>query len=119
LNDRRVGLEKAKAAWSEMIQKVLAAGSKVILLTPTPDQSAKLDDPNDPLNLHAEQIRGLAAEYHVGLVDSLAAFKAELARGTVLTNLMAQVNHPNAAGHQLVGAELIKWFLADLKSSTP
>jgi lysophospholipase L1-like esterase len=110
LNDRRIGLEKAKAAWTKMIQKALATKVKVILLTPTPDQKARLDDPADPLNQHAEQIRRLAAEYHVGLVDSLARFKAALAAGTPLTNLMAQVNHPNAAGHQLVAGELVKWF---------
>jgi lysophospholipase L1-like esterase len=110
LNDRRIGLEKARAAWAEMIQKAIATNVKVILLTPTPDQKAKLDDPADPLNQHAEQIRQLAAEYHIGLVDSLARFKAALAAGTPLTNLMAQSNHPNAAGHQLVAEELVKWF---------
>ena len=110
LNDRRIGLEKAKEAWTVMIEKALAAHAKVILLTPTPDQSAKLDDPNDQLNQHAEQIRQLAAEYHVGLVDSLTRFKAALAEGTPLKNLMAQVNHPNTAGHKLVAAELVKWF---------
>ena len=112
LNDRRIGLAKARAAWVAMIQMALAAHTKVILLTPTPDQSAKLDDPDDPLNRHAEQIRQLAAEYHVGLVDSLARFKAALAAGTPLKNLMAQVNHPNAAGHKLVAEELVKWFPA-------
>jgi len=110
LNDRRIGLTNARAAWVAMIQKARAAGIKVILLTPTPDQSARLDDPNDPLNQQAEQIRRLAAEYHVGLVDSLARFKAAVAAGTPLTNLMAQVNHPNAAGHRLVAEELLKWF---------
>lgn len=112
LNDRRGGLEKARAAWISMIEKAQAAGEKVILLTPTPDQSAKLNDPNDPLNQHAEQVRQLAAEYHVGLVDSLAAFKAEVARGVPLKKLMAQGNHPNANGHQLVAEQLIKWFPA-------
>ena len=110
LNDRRIGLETARTNWISMIQKAQAASVKIILLTPTPDQSAKLDDANDPLNQHAEQIRKLAADFHTGLVDSLAAFKAELARGTALTNLMSQVNHPNARGHELVGAELVKWF---------
>ncbi len=110
LNDRRIGLEKAKAAWAEMIHEALDANVKVILLTPTPDQKAKLDDPKDPLNQHAEQIRRLAAEYHVGLVDSLSQFKAALASGAPLTNLMAQVNHPNTAGHQLVAEQLVKWF---------
>ena len=110
LNDRRIGLASARTNWVAMILKSQAVGAKVILLTPTPDQSAQLDEPNDPLNQHAEQIRNLAAEFHVGLVDSLAAFKAELTRGAALTNLMSQVNHPNARGHELVGAELVKWF---------
>ena len=48
----------------------------MILLTPTADMSAKLDDPNDPLNQHAAQVRELAATHHVGLVDSLAAFQS-------------------------------------------
>ena len=110
LNDRQIGLETARTNWVSMIQKCQAAGAKVILLTPTPDQSAQMDDPNDPLNQHADQIRKLAADYHTGLVDSLAAFKTEIGRGTALKNLMSQVNHPNARGHALVAAELVKWF---------
>ncbi len=110
LNDRRIGLEVARTNWIAMIEQAQAAGAKVILLTPTPDQAAKLDDPNDPLNQHAEQIRKLAADYKVGLVDSLVAFKAEVARGTPLAELMSQGNHPNARGHELVGRELVWWF---------
>jgi lysophospholipase L1-like esterase len=110
LNDRYIGLEKAKAAWSSMIEKAQAAGVKVILLTPTPDQSAKLDDPQDPLNLHAEQVRELAAKYHVGLVDSAKAFREAIKKGAKLEALMSQVNHPNGAGHELVSKELIQWL---------
>lgn len=110
LNDRRIGLESARTNWISMIEQAQAAGVKVILLTPTPDQKSNLEDANDPLNQHAEQIRKLADEFQVGLVDSLAAFKMELSRGTALTNLMSQVNHPNARGHALVEAELMKWF---------
>jgi acyl-CoA thioesterase I len=117
LNDRRLGLETARTNWVAMIQAAQAVGVKVILLTPTPDQSTQLADPDDPLNRHAEQIRKLAQEFHTGLVDSLAAFQAEIARGTALTNLMSQVNHPNARGHELVGAELAKWFPAPKNSS--
>jgi len=108
LNDRRLGLERAKAAWLSMIRQ--AKGVKLILLTPTPDQSAKLDDPADPLNQHAGQIRALAARNGIALVDSLAAFKARLAAGDRLGDLMSQVNHPNRKGHDLVAAELLKWF---------
>jgi lysophospholipase L1-like esterase len=110
LNDRRIGLEAARTNWVSMIEQAQAAGSKVILLTPTPDQAAKLDDPSDPLSQHAEQIRKLAADHGVGLVDSLAAFMAEMARGTPLAELMLQGNHPNARGHELVERELVRWF---------
>lgn len=110
LNDRRAGLEKARAAWVSMIEKARARGIKVILLTPTPDQRAKLDDPKDPLNQHAEQIRALAAQYHIGLVDSLAAFKTAIKQGAPLPSLMSQVNHPNRKGHDLVVRELLRWF---------
>lgn len=110
LNDRRLGLEKAKVNWSAMIVAAKAAGIQVILLTPTPDQSAKLDDPKDPLNLHAEQVRALAKEHGVLLVDSLALFKSKVAAGTPLKDLMSQVNHPNAAGHALVTAALLELF---------
>jgi acyl-CoA thioesterase I len=110
LNDRRIGLERARTNWVTMITQAQTTGARVILLTPTPDLSTKLDDPKDPLNQHAEQIRKLAAEYQVPLVDSLAAIKMETARGMALKNLMAQVNHPNAAGHQLVVTELLNGF---------
>ena len=110
LNDRSLGLARAEAAWRTMIEAALAAQVKVILLTPTPDMQSKLDDPSDSLNQHAEQIRRLAAEYHVGLVDSLAQFKSQMHRGAHLAKFMAQSNHPNRKGHQLVAAELSKWF---------
>jgi lysophospholipase L1-like esterase len=110
LNDRAIGLERAKIAWTQMIELAQDAHTKVILLTPTPDVSAKLDDPADPLNQHAEQIRGLARAYHTGLVDSLAQFQAAVHSGGDLAGLMAQGNHPNRKGHELVAAELLKWF---------
>lgn len=119
LNDRRIGLDRAKDNWMEMIRKSQAAGAKVILLTPTPDQQARLSDPTDPLNQHAEQIRKLAAQYHVGLADSLKAFVRETANGTPLVDLMAQSNHPNARGHALVAAELSPWFSSKPASVTP
>ena len=112
LNDRPIGLARSERAWRRMIKMALAQNVKVILLTPTPDTKAHLDDPSDPLNQHAEQIRRLAAEYNVGLVDSLASFKALIKSGTPLANLMAQGNHPNRKGHEIVAAELLKWFPA-------
>ena len=110
LNDRGGGLEKARVAWVQMIQKAKAANIKVILLTPSPDIRAKLDDPNDPLNQHAEQVRKLAKENGVALADSLAAFKAAASSGTKMEALMSQPNHPNRQGHDLIVGELMKWF---------
>lgn len=110
LNDRAIGLERARVAWVAMIEKAKAAGVKVILMTPTPDTKAKLDSPDDPLCQHAEQVRRLARQYGVGLVDSLAAFKRRVEGGAKLENLMSQPNHPNKNGHETVAKELILWF---------
>jgi lysophospholipase L1-like esterase len=110
LNDRGLGLERAQKAWVAMIQQAKAAGVKVLLLTPTPDLAAKLDDPADPLNQHAEQIRQLAREHNVGLVDSLAAFQQFTKDGGDLRKVMSQGNHPNAQGHDLVKQALVGWF---------
>lgn len=112
LNDRRVGLPAARTAWAAMIERAQAAGVSVILLTPTPDARANLADPNDGLVQLAAQVRQLARDYGTGLVDSLARFQAELARGTPLDALLAQFNHPNARGHALVASALAEWFPA-------
>ena len=110
LNDRGIGLERARKAWIAMIKEAQVKGVKVLLLTPTPDLSAKLDSPADPLNQHAEQIRQLAREYHVGLVDSLAAFQQFAKASGQIPTLMAAGIHPNGKGHELVAKALLEWF---------
>lgn len=110
LNDRNIGLKKAYSAWSLMIESALNKNIKVILLTPTGDLSSKLDDPDDPLNKHAEQICDLAEKYQIGLADSLSSFKQYIEAGGSLENLMSQVNHPNRQGHELVTEEILEWF---------
>ena len=62
------------------------------------------------MNLHAAQIRQLAADHGVVLVDSLAAFVRETEKGTPLSDLMSQSNHPNARGHAIVATELFICF---------
>ena len=110
LNDRGIGLERAKKAWTSMIELANLKGIKIILLTPTADKRAIIDDPNDRLNLHAEQVRQLAKKYQIGLVDSYAAFKQYVLKGGDLNDLMSQVNHPNRKGHGLVVKKLLQWF---------
>jgi acyl-CoA thioesterase I len=110
LNDRRLGLENARSNLVSMIERAQGRSIHVILLTPTADMSAKLDDPNDPLNQQAELIRSLASEYHVGLADSLAEFQTAIKNGAKLEELMSQRNHPNRKGHDLVVKRLLEWF---------
>jgi acyl-CoA thioesterase I len=110
LNDRRIGLKRAKKAWVAMIEKCQAAGIPLILLTPTGDTRSKLLDPEDRLNQHARQIRQLAAQYHVGLADSTAAYEEQMRKGTKLEEMISVINHPNRRGHEMVVQELMKWF---------
>jgi lysophospholipase L1-like esterase len=115
LNDRRIGLLRAKNAWREMMDQALARNMKVILLTPTHDvlsQRTGEKSWSEELPRYAEQVRQLAAEYGVGLADSYAAFERYIQSGGHILDLLAHVNHPNRLGHQLVARELLRWFPA-------
>ncbi len=117
LNDRRIGLERSRASWEAMIAAAQERDIKVILLTPTGDLSSNLDDPLDPLNQHAQQIRTLAKTHGVGLVDSLAAFKDYIRNGGKMNDLMSQRNHPNRKGHDLVVEQLLAWFPTETEAA--
>lgn len=110
LNDRSKGLEATREAWEQMIEMALAQGCKVLLLTPTGDWKADMQSPDDPLSQHAQQVRELADQYGVGLVDSYQSFLDYLEENGTIKPIMAQSNHPNREGHQLVVDELKKWF---------
>lgn len=116
LNDRGLGLAAARAAWSGMIAQALAVKAKVILLTPTADLASNLEDPADPLNQHAAQVRALAQAFDVALVDSLASFRQRVMDDANLPDLMSQGNHPNRAGHDLVVRELLPWLPGPLSA---
>lgn len=110
LNDRFLGLEKAKEAWEEMIKKALAQSIKVILVTPSPDQRVDLLEVGNPLEQHANQIRQLAKDYAVGLADPYAEFKKIAVQGK-LKDYMSHVNHPNLAGHEIIASTIWEWFV--------
>ena len=113
LNDRGLGLERARAAWVSMIEAALAAGVRLILCTPTADKTqlpGAMEEERRPLQEHAALVRSLAAEYEVGLADSLAAFERYLRAEGELSDLMSWINHPNRDGHQLVATELLRWL---------
>ena len=112
LNDRVIGQEKAFVSWSSMIQAGLAYGSKVLLLTPTVDMTqapSNVGAEKDLLAAHASQIRRLASDYEIGLVDSFAACQAYISTGD-LSDILSWQNHPNRNGHELVARELLRWF---------
>ena len=110
LNDRGCGLEKAYIACNQMIKQAKDHGIKVILLTPSPDQSVNYSDPENDLKKHSDQIRKIAAENQVGLADSYKAFEFLYPDKDLLTKYMSQVNHPNELGHELIANELMKWL---------
>ncbi|MBD5777941.1 sulfatase-like hydrolase/transferase [Pelagicoccus sp. NFK12] len=110
LNDRHLGLRNAREGWERMIEAALQQGVKVLLLTPTGDWKADMTSPDDPLTQHAAQVRELAEEHGVGLVDSYQSFLDHLEEHGTIKPIMAQSNHPNRQGHQLVLDELKNWF---------
>ncbi|PQJ79605.1 SGNH/GDSL hydrolase family protein [Polaribacter porphyrae] len=109
LNDRSMGLEKAKKAWEKMIVEAKNYGTKVILLTPTPDTREDISNDDSKLAKHSQQIRDLAKKHKVGLVDSYQFFK-NLAKKMPLESYMAQGNHINQKGHQFVADLIFEYF---------
>jgi Glycosyl hydrolases family 2/GDSL-like Lipase/Acylhydrolase family/Glycosyl hydrolases family 2, sugar binding domain/Glycosyl hydrolases family 2, TIM barrel domain len=107
LNDRRNGLEKSKIAWESMINQALKANIKVVLLTPTPDTKEDILNTDTPLAQHTRQIIELGKQYNIPVIDSYGIFKKMVQSGVVLNDYMAQPNHINALGHDVV-AKLIK-----------
>jgi lysophospholipase L1-like esterase len=110
LNDRAIGLERAARAWSHMLDLLAERRIPALLLTPTADNTTDFADAGQPLGQHARQIRELAAQYGVGLADSFLAFERYTASGGRLEDLLAQSNHPNRRGHELVTLRLMSYF---------
>ncbi|MFC2127123.1 SGNH/GDSL hydrolase family protein [Bacteroidota bacterium] len=109
LNDRGIGLERAKVAWEQMIQEALEYGTKVILLTPTPDLKEDITSEDTKLAKHSQQIRALADTYKIGLIDSYELFR-KMAETEPLLGYMAQNNHINQKGHQFVADAIFEYF---------
>lgn len=108
LNDRTLGAGAAKANLVAMVAAVRSAGACPVLMTPTWDEHAAPDQPEDALAQQAGMIRQLGKEQGIPVADSLAAFAAYQGDRHAL---MAQFNHPNAAGHRLVLSRLLPLFL--------
>ncbi len=107
LNDRPLGVEVARSNLAKIVDGVRSDGACPVLLTPTWDEQASPDQVGDPLGEQAAMIRRLAKDLDVPLADSLAAFDAYTGDRHLL---MAQFNHPNRAGHELVVDQLLPLF---------
>jgi lysophospholipase L1-like esterase len=110
LNDRKLGLAESRKHMEKMIKEALKKKIKVILLTPSADQTVNLLQPGNELELFARQLKELATAYHIGLADSYSQFKRLLEEKKDLSTYMAQSNHPNRAGHELIAQEIMRYF---------
>lgn len=110
LNDRNIGLEQSKKNLEKMIKQALKKGTKIILMTPSPDISVDFLKPGSELDLFARQIKSLAAKYKIGVVDSYGIFKQAAEQGKNIKDYMAQSNHPNEKGHQLIADGIMEYF---------
>lgn len=114
LNDRMIGFVEAEKAWREMIEDALEKDIKVILMTPSWDNTYFIGSQAwKDLEMFVWQIRRLAEEYEVGLADSFEAFEKYVGDDRLnAVNLLSHVNHPSRVGHELIANELLKFFLA-------
>ncbi len=114
LNDRRIGLEKAETAWRSMIELSIRNEIRILLLTPILDISGLYEESKDQWRLlykYTDQIRRLAEEYKVGLVDVLEAFENYIKNYGDISDLLSWSNHPNRRGHDLIAREILQWFI--------
>ncbi|MDD4190508.1 MAG: GDSL-type esterase/lipase family protein [Mangrovibacterium sp.] len=110
LNDRGIGLEVSKESMEIMIEAALEENIPVILMTPSPDMRVAVMAKGNELEQFSAMLRKLAAAYRIGLADSFAQFKLQLATGMNLKDYMSQANHPNEKGHELIANEIMKYF---------
>ncbi len=115
LNDRGISLERAEKAWRSMVEQALEKNIKIVLFTPTPDLKEDILDGEAPLVKYVEMIKKLGTEYQIPVVDSYDSFKVIKQSGIDLVKYMAQNNHPNELGHQVVLNEMVKTLFPEMK----
>ncbi len=110
LNDRKMGLAKAKTAWEKMIKMSLNNNINLVLMTPTPDLNEDIKDANTLLAQHSNQIIALGKKYHIPVIDSYNTFRKMAIGGIDLNPFMAQKNHVNDKGHLIVAKLIMDLF---------
>jgi acyl-CoA thioesterase I len=110
LNDRKMGLQQSAKNWRKMIRMALKKNARIILLTPSPDQRDEWAKDGSELDQFTQQIKALAAENKIGIVDSFKKFRELVNAGKNIQDYMSQSNHPNRQGHQLIADEIMRYF---------
>lgn len=110
LNDRGIGLPRAKEAWEYMIREALKKNIKVVLITPAPDISEKNPDDHAQIEQHSKQIIAPGVRHQIPVVDACREFKKLKKSNTDLSAYMAQSNHINEKGHEIVAGLMAALF---------
>lgn len=109
LNDRKIGLERSKKATIEMVEKALKKKIKVILITSSPDLKDSFDADGKLYGFN-QQIKEIAEKYQIGCANVFDVFKFEVTENGSIFDYMAQYNHPNAKGHEVIAKQLYTFF---------
>ncbi len=110
LNDRTMGVAQSRKNIEQMVKIAQRRKIPVILMTPSADEKVDLLQPGNELEQFADMLRQLAEQYHVGLADSYRQFKQLVEEKKNLHDYMAQSNHPNRQGHELIAMEILRYF---------
>jgi len=110
-----VELELYKKNITAIVDKAQAAGIKVIILTATMIQEVQSNSGNQKLIAYNDFLRSLASERKLLFVDlnadMQAAIKTEMGKGATPGGLFTIDGvHPNALGHELMAAGILKAF---------
>jgi lysophospholipase L1-like esterase len=131
----RLSLEEYAYYLTTIIDTLRGDGAQVILMTPNPIRSSEMygeklrdsslgfdvEDPrgiNRHLDIYAEQVRNLALEKDVSLVDVSEKFESyDQVEGQSIHELLIPGDglHPNDAGHALIAHWLAEELLAELQ----
>lgn len=113
----RLGPERFRAGMDQLLERLAALGTTVLLRTPAPileflDGAPDRLWPEDTaLQAVCAVVRELADERELALVDTYALWKQAEAAGTIVPGgLFTDAVHTNAAGHRLVCAGLLPAF---------
>lgn len=114
----RLTVEEYQANLGEMIQKLTAQGTKVVLMTPNPALSPTYGpERNATLKPYVTAVRQLAAEHGLPLVDVYRHFAELRLEAAEINSLFTDDMHPNPAGQAQIAQLLHEYFKAALAAT--